>query len=41
MLMGAQASANQGSGINPGPVEHLRAVQMQCEPIPMHGSSPL
>ncbi|KAM6085906.1 uncharacterized protein LJ206_007404 [Theristicus caerulescens] len=43
VLMGgcAQASVDQGSGINPGPDEHLLTAWMETEPTPTHGNGPL
>lgn len=37
----AQASVDQGSGINPGPDEHLSTAWMETEPTPTHGNGPL
>lgn len=37
----AQASVDQGNGINPGPDGYLLTAWMETEPTPTHGNGPL
>ena len=43
MLVGGcvQTSVDQGSGINPGPDEHLLTAWTETEPAPTYGNAPL